>query len=177
MKRNISAKTVFSALIVMAIVSLLAMIGLLQIDHIVHDVLYDFGLRFSYQWATPYWVNSAIIIGLSWFNIIASIVLVCHLLRGKRRSMGVRTVFLEKITIDDKQQHKMNEYLKPQLVEAMEKTEAPVQGTDVSPAEGFVKPAEEPSKTYTQEHVSTGHQESHRERSEATTVVVDETEE
>lgn len=32
-----------------------------RIDWIVHDNLYDFGLQFSHDWATPYWILSRLI--------------------------------------------------------------------------------------------------------------------
>lgn len=84
MKTKASLSALVVAPIVIAIVSLLVMVCLTQVDHIVHGVLYDFGLIFSYRWAMPYWVYSGIIIGLSWFNIIAAILLVRYIL--KRRS-------------------------------------------------------------------------------------------
>jgi hypothetical protein len=31
------------------------MIAILQMDSIVHQSLYSYGLQFSYDWATPYW--------------------------------------------------------------------------------------------------------------------------
>jgi hypothetical protein len=71
------------ALIVMAVVSVSMMIVLTQIDFIVHRVLYDFGLLFSYRWAMPYWVSSSIIIGLSWFNLIASAALVYYFIKRR----------------------------------------------------------------------------------------------
>jgi hypothetical protein len=70
----------------MAVVSVSVMIVLTQIDFIVHRVLYDFGLLFSYRWAMPYWVSSSIIIGLSWFNLIASAALVYYFI--KRRTLN-----------------------------------------------------------------------------------------
>jgi hypothetical protein len=71
------------ALIVMAVVSVSVMIVLTQIDFIVHRVLYDFGLLFSYRWAMPYWVSSGIIIGLSWFNLTASAALVYYFIKKR----------------------------------------------------------------------------------------------
>jgi hypothetical protein len=74
---NLSA--IQSALVTVAFLSLLVMLLHNRLDQLVHNVLYTFGLRFSYTWAMPYWVNSAVVIGLSWFNIIAAFALVWYL--------------------------------------------------------------------------------------------------
>lgn len=47
------APLLFAALIMSVAVS--AVYSLTLLDNIVHDTLYDYGLRFSYDWATPYW--------------------------------------------------------------------------------------------------------------------------
>ena len=83
-KVNINYSAVVLPLIVMAVASFFVMVSVTQIDRIVHGVLYDFGLQFSYRWAMPYWTSSGIIVGLSWFNIVASITLIYHIFRGKR---------------------------------------------------------------------------------------------
>lgn len=42
--------------------SLFVVIFLLgQLDHIIHGELYDFGLEFSFAWATPYWMTLRLI--------------------------------------------------------------------------------------------------------------------
>lgn len=51
----------------------LVYICLTAIDFIVHNILYDFGLRFSYEWADPYWVALA----MSFF-VIAGLVTVVY---------------------------------------------------------------------------------------------------
>jgi hypothetical protein len=86
-KISLNFSTIALALIVTAIVPVLAMIVLTRIDLIVHRVLYDFGLLFSYRWAIPYWVNSSIIIGLSWFNLIASAALIYYVIKRRPSSM------------------------------------------------------------------------------------------
>jgi len=52
------ARVVF---IVWLISSVFIVIMLSRIDGIVHGELYDFGLSFSYDWATPYWFNLRLI--------------------------------------------------------------------------------------------------------------------
>jgi len=86
MKLSINLSVAVSALIIMALISLLIMVFLTRLDYIVNGVLYNFGLRFSYRWAMPYWTNSAIIIGLSWFNIAASFILIYYLFRRRKIS-------------------------------------------------------------------------------------------
>jgi uncharacterized Zn-finger protein len=49
------------ALIFWFISSFLLIFLLGQLDLIVHDRLYDFGLQFSLDWAQPYWVNMRLI--------------------------------------------------------------------------------------------------------------------
>ncbi len=85
MKIRINLSAVVTALIVMAAVSLLVIGVLTRLDRIVHGDLYNFGLRFSYRWAMPYWVNSGFVILLSWFNIIAAITLTYYVFK-KRKS-------------------------------------------------------------------------------------------
>lgn len=70
-------------MIIVALVSLLILVGQNQLDRIINGDLYSFGLRFSYLWATPYWLYSALVIGFSWFNIIASIAITYHTFRGR----------------------------------------------------------------------------------------------
>ncbi|MCK4477958.1 hypothetical protein KAU88_05470 [Candidatus Bathyarchaeota archaeon] len=82
-KISINLSVVVLALIVMAVASFFVMASQAQMDQLVHGVLYDFGLRFSYRWAMPYWASSGIIVGLSWFNIVASTTLVYYIFRNK----------------------------------------------------------------------------------------------
>lgn len=83
MKTRVSSTPVVFAMIIMALVSLLILVGQNQLDRIINVDLYSFGLRFSYLWATPYWLYSALVIGFSWFNIIASIAITYNTFRGR----------------------------------------------------------------------------------------------
>lgn len=118
MRTSVNLSAVVLALIVMAVVSLSIMISLTQLDLVVHSVLYNFGLRFSYRWATPYWLNSGLIIVSSWFNIAASSMLVYYIFRAKRRSRRLEKEKVEKIMEEDKEQLKLSEYMHPQESEA-----------------------------------------------------------
>lgn len=72
-------------LIIMAISSLVSMFLLWQIDGIINGVLYSYGLRFSGEWAVPYWTLALSIFGIGWFNIISAIGLQVYILVGERR--------------------------------------------------------------------------------------------
>lgn len=96
-------------LIIMAAVSLLVMLMLTQIDNIIHGVLYDFGLRFSYQWAMPYWINSGLIIGLSWFNIAASFILIYYVYK-RRNSQKILQAAGDHLIKEDQFQQKLGFY-------------------------------------------------------------------
>ncbi len=91
MRLGVNRSAFASALIIMAVISLLIMICLTRLDFIVHSVLYNFGVRFSYRWAMPYWTSSAVIIGLSWFNIGASFTLVYYVSRRRKPSPSLIT--------------------------------------------------------------------------------------
>ncbi|MFQ6074450.1 MAG: hypothetical protein ACE5KC_04440, partial [Candidatus Bathyarchaeia archaeon] len=57
-------------LVLVAFSSLLSMFALTRIDNIVHQDLYRYGLRFSYEWAMPYWTMTTLVFIMGWFNII-----------------------------------------------------------------------------------------------------------
>lgn len=96
-KISINLSVVILALIVMAVVSFFVMVSVTQIDQLVHGVLYDFGLRFSYRWAMPYWIYSGVIVGLSWFNIVASTALIYYIFTRSKRSPRPEIQQAEKI--------------------------------------------------------------------------------
>lgn len=60
-------------LILMAFASLVTMIAAFQLDIIVHQDLYNYGLQFSDSWAYPYWTAIRLIFAMSWLSIIATI--------------------------------------------------------------------------------------------------------
>jgi uncharacterized membrane protein len=71
--------------LLMATFSLVSMIGLLQIDKMVHGTLYSFGLNFSYTWAQPYWQMTALIFVMGWFNIISALAFQVYVVTFERR--------------------------------------------------------------------------------------------
>jgi outer membrane biosynthesis protein TonB len=69
----------------MATFSLVSMIGLLQIDKIIHGTLYSYGLEFSNTWARPYWQMTALIFVMGWFNIISALAFQVYVVTFERR--------------------------------------------------------------------------------------------
>jgi hypothetical protein len=69
----IGFSAISAVLVIVAASSLISMIGLFQIDRIVNQDLYQYGLEFSYAWAMPYWTITKLIFATGWFNIIAAI--------------------------------------------------------------------------------------------------------
>lgn len=49
---------------------IVAVVFLLEIDRLVHDTLYGYGLTFSYEWAEPYWLLLRLSIALIVIAII-----------------------------------------------------------------------------------------------------------
>jgi hypothetical protein len=82
--------------LLMAASSLFSMFYLLQIDRIVHNELYGYGLQFSYGWATPYWVMMRTAFTLIWFNIIAAISIQLYTVFFKRREAEQLVTVLNK---------------------------------------------------------------------------------
>ena len=103
MKARIYSSAFVSAMIITTFASLLVIILLTQIDQIVHVVLYQFGLQFSYRWVWPYWVYSGIIIGFCWVNIIASIGLVNYFLKARRQKAPLEQRGEREVEVDDPQ--------------------------------------------------------------------------
>ena len=71
--KTIGFSAISAVLVIVAASSLISMIGLFQIDRIVNQDLYQYGLEFSYAWAMPYWTITKLIFATGWFNIIAAI--------------------------------------------------------------------------------------------------------
>jgi hypothetical protein len=53
--------------------AVISMIFLFQLDAIVHQRLYSYGLQFSYDWATPYWTTVGTAFTIAWVTIAAGI--------------------------------------------------------------------------------------------------------
>ncbi len=108
---KIDITTVIVALITVALASLIGIVGLLQINNLVFQDLYDFGLVFSNRWAMPFWAYSGIIVGLSWVNIGAATALTYHVFR--RRKPEITTVLNQmEVQRADKAQHRLADYFK-----------------------------------------------------------------
>lgn len=127
MKITINPSIVTSALIALAAMSALIIVCLTQVDHIVHNNLYNFGLRFSYRWATPYWIYSAVIIGLAWFNITGSVALTYHVFARRKRSSTSNEEVTQKISGEGKGQRMLSEYVEPAKEARFEATQEQIQ--------------------------------------------------
>jgi len=68
---------------VLAAFSLVSIYALSQIDSIVHQKLYSYGLQFSYDWATPYWAISGIALTMGWLIVVVAIVLQLYIITRK----------------------------------------------------------------------------------------------
>ena len=127
---KIKSSTLVPALVITSLISLLVLVVLTQLDQIVHSVLYDFGLQFSFRWTWPYWTYSGIIIGMSWFNIVVAIGLMCHLIRGQKYlevRKGERMALEEKVT--DEEQRNLDEYHRVQVIKKDENDFVPLAGS------------------------------------------------
>jgi hypothetical protein len=85
MQTRVSPSAVSVILILMATTSVLIMLSLNQINSIVHGDLYAFDLKFSHEWAIPYWILSGIIFGLSGTNIALSLLFTAYVQKKSRR--------------------------------------------------------------------------------------------
>jgi hypothetical protein len=85
MHAKVNPSTISAVLISMATASLVTMLSLNHISHIIHADLYNYGLRFSYRWAMPYWVFSGIIFGFCWTNIAISMIITFYVYRKNRK--------------------------------------------------------------------------------------------
>ncbi|MGB8780742.1 MAG: hypothetical protein WCD81_08855 [Candidatus Bathyarchaeia archaeon] len=79
------ANKVSIVLILMAGASLVSMLATLNIDHIIHHDLYNYGLQFSPQWADPYWRMAAVVFSMGWFIILTSVAFELHFVMQWRR--------------------------------------------------------------------------------------------
>jgi hypothetical protein len=71
--RTVSIGTISLVLVVVSASSLISMFGLFQIERMVNQDLYRYGLQFSYAWAMPYWTITKLMFATGWFNIIAAV--------------------------------------------------------------------------------------------------------
>lgn len=74
------------AILLTALTSLASMVCLHLVDNIVSDTLRNYGLQFSYDWATPYWRLVQIGFILGWINIATALVLQANAIRLKRKA-------------------------------------------------------------------------------------------
>jgi hypothetical protein len=78
--KSLGLSPVSIILVIIAASSLISMIGLFQVDRMINYDLYDYGLKFSYGWAMPYWTLTKLMFAMGWFNIIVAITFHLYLL-------------------------------------------------------------------------------------------------
>jgi hypothetical protein len=71
--------------VLMVAYSLVSIIVLFQIDAIVNENLYLYGLQFSAEWATPYWNTIRIGFAMSWLAIFTVIASTIYLMTRKKK--------------------------------------------------------------------------------------------
>lgn len=59
--------------VIIAACSIASVVGLFQIDSLVNQTLYGYGLQFSGNWATPYWNTIRTVFALTWLVVATSI--------------------------------------------------------------------------------------------------------
>jgi hypothetical protein len=68
---------------VIAACSLISLYAFTQIDAIVHQTLYSYGLQFSNDWAIPYWNIAGIAVAMGWLIVILAILFQTYLVIRK----------------------------------------------------------------------------------------------
>jgi hypothetical protein len=83
--------------VLMAALALISLVATFQLDTIVNDNLYSYGLQFSSDWAIPYWTAIRIIFAVAWLNIITAIALQIYMMthKTKEKTRERREVGLE----------------------------------------------------------------------------------
>lgn len=152
METRVSPSAISVILLLMAATSLLIMLSLNQINYMIHRELYNFGLQFSYRWAMPYWILSGIVFGLSWTNIVLSIVFTLYVQKKSRRKAEPLAPIQERVEVpktEEKEQRTISEFIvAPQ--DASLKNEAPRENPLAEIAESATEAVEVISKRETQ---------------------------
>jgi hypothetical protein len=75
--------------VLMAVLSVISIIAAFQLDAIVNENLYAYGLQFSADWGIPYWTAIRTIFAVAWLNIIAAIALQIYVMTRKTKEKAV----------------------------------------------------------------------------------------
>jgi hypothetical protein len=87
-RKGQNLKIELGILTVVAVCSLISIVALLRLDAVVHQDLYSYGLQFSLEWATPYWIAIGTALGMLWFTVIAAVLFQIYVLTHKSRGKG-----------------------------------------------------------------------------------------
>lgn len=60
-----------------------------NLDHIIHSDLYRYGLQFSYEWATNYWTNARLMLGLTGFSTVINLFSLTLIFLGTRGQVRI----------------------------------------------------------------------------------------
>ncbi len=109
-KSNVSGLTSL-ILVLVAFSSLVSMFAVTRIDSIVHGDLYRYNLRFSYDWAMPYWTMTTLVFAMGWFNIFIAIVFQFYvILYGRKRAEAIpQQLVAEKEMVEEPKPHEMKQ--------------------------------------------------------------------
>ncbi len=73
---------------VVAACALITLYAFLQVDNIVNQTLYSFSLKFSLDWANPYWNMAHLLVAMGWAMAGLAIALQVYLLLPKAPTRG-----------------------------------------------------------------------------------------
>jgi len=73
---------------------LISVFFVFQIDYIVHHTLYEFGLRFSYEWAERYWIYIRLILGLLGLTVVLNCVSAAYIQVGSHIGITLKPLLI-----------------------------------------------------------------------------------
>jgi hypothetical protein len=71
--------------VLMGMFSLISIVAAFQLDTIVNENLYAYGLQFSSDWGIPYWTAIRTIFAVAWLNMITAIALQIYVMTRKTK--------------------------------------------------------------------------------------------
>jgi hypothetical protein len=139
--RSVGDSAVSLVLVLTAASSLFSMVGLFQIDRMINQDLYRFGLIFSYAWATPYWTAMKFVFAIGWFNILVAIGFHFYMILQRKKESKETAAQVEKeisqqeIKPTEKVEEPEQKAVKPPEIVEMEEKETQVSVTEAEKKE------------------------------------------
>jgi phosphotransferase system glucose/maltose/N-acetylglucosamine-specific IIC component len=84
LKLKLSLKVLLITYALATALSIIVILLTCQIDQIIHGQLYDYGLKFNYQWAAPYWTYEWLIIGLLVCAVVINLLSISYLALSRK---------------------------------------------------------------------------------------------